>query len=131
MCLAFLHCMLSNICPNGLPKSMKISFVGILYEFFSLCIFNIVRRCILTFVAYVCYVHGTWLLKEGVKYYFADFVREGGTPPFSDFFLARREIWIWGVPPYPPLRICWRTFFFKTVTDLGGTPTPLQTKSAK
>ena len=37
--------------------------------------------------------------REGVKYYFADFVRKGGTPP--------------------PL---WTKFSPKKVTDLGGTP---------
>ena len=40
-------------------------------------------------------------VREGVKYYFADFVRKGGTPP--------------------PLRIF---FGKKGVTDLGGTPLP-------
>ena len=40
-------------------------------------------------------------LREGVKYYFADFVRKGGTPPFTDFFSGK-----------------------KGVTDLGGTPLP-------
>ena len=40
-------------------------------------------------------------IREGVKYYFADFVRKGGTPPpFTDFFGK------------------------KGVTDLGGTPLP-------
>ena len=39
-------------------------------------------------------------LRGGVKYYFADFVRKGGTPPpFTDFFFGK-----------------------KGVTDLGGTP---------
>ena len=104
--------MLSNICPNGLPKSMKISFVGILYEFFSLCIFNIVRRCILTFVAYVCYIHGAWLLKEGVKYYFADFVCKGG-----NFSSKRAKNFVF----------CSKKSRFLSknlVTDLGDTPLP-------
>ena len=33
---------------------------------------------------------------ETVKYYF---VRKGGTPPFTDFFPAKKELRIWGVPP--------------------------------
>ena len=42
-------------------------------------------------------------IREGVKYYFVDFVRKGGTPspPFTDFFPSK-----------------------KGVTDLGGTPLP-------
>ena len=43
-------------------------------------------------------------LREASKYYFADFVRKGGTPPpFTDFFSGK-----------------------KGVTDLGGTPPPLR-----
>ena len=37
--------------------------------------------------------------REAVKYYFADFVRKGGTPPFTD-----------------------KIFDKKGVTDMGGTP---------
>ena len=41
-------------------------------------------------------------LREDFKYYFADFVRKGGTPPpLTDFFSGK-----------------------KGVTDLGGTPLP-------
>ena len=41
-------------------------------------------------------------LREEVKYYFADFVRKGGTPPpFTDKIFAKKK-----------------------VTDLGGTPPP-------
>ena len=44
-------------------------------------------------------------LREVVKYYFADFVRKGGTPPpFTDKIFAKKKLRIWGVPPPPPLR---------------------------
>ena len=37
---------------------------------------------------------------EPFKYYFADFVRKGGTPPpLRIFFPAKKELRIWGVPP--------------------------------
>ena len=39
---------------------------------------------------------------EPFKYYFADFVRKGGTPPpLRIFFPAKKELRIWGVPPPP------------------------------
>ena len=39
-------------------------------------------------------------IRETVKYYFADFVRNWGPPPpFTDFFPAKKELRIWGVPP--------------------------------
>ena len=48
-------------------------------------------------------------IKEVVKYYFADFVRKGGTPPpFTDKIFAN-----------------------KIVTDLGGTPPPFTDKTRK
>ena len=47
--------------------------------------------------------HIIWLLREAVKYYFADFVRNGGTPPFTD-----------------------NNFGKEGITDLGGTPHPLR-----
>ena len=40
-------------------------------------------------------------LREDFKYYFADFVRKGGTPPFTDKIFAKKK-----------------------VTDLGGSPPP-------
>ena len=52
-------------------------------------------------------------LREGFKYYFADFVRKGGTPPpFTDFFPAKKELRIWGVPA-PPFTDFPRKNFFK------------------
>ena len=63
-------------------------------------------------------------LREGVKYYFADFVRKGGTPPppFTDFFSGKEGVTDLGGTPLPPFT----DFFFskKGVTDLGGTPAP-------
>ena len=46
------------------------------------------------------------LLREAVKYYFADFVRKWGTPPLPRlriFFFGKKvtELRIWGVPPPP------------------------------
>ena len=53
-------------------------------------------------------------IREPSKYYFADFVRKGGTPPpLRIFFPAKKELRIWGVPPSPPLRIFPRKFVFK------------------
>ena len=41
-------------------------------------------------------------IREGVKYYFADFVRKGGPPPpFTDKIFAKKKLRIWGVPPLP------------------------------
>ena len=43
--------------------------------------------------------------REPFKYYFADFVRKGGTPPpLRTKFSAKKELRNWGVPPSPPLR---------------------------
>ena len=84
-------------------------------------------------------------LREGVKYYFADFVRKGGTPlpPFTDFspkkilqkglkivffaqktpnFGPKNRLRIWGVPPSPPLRIFFQQ---KGGYGFGGYPPPL------
>ena len=53
-------------------------------------------------------------LSEAIKYYFADFVRKGGTPPpLRTKFSAKKELRNWGVPPSPPLRIFPRKFSFK------------------
>ena len=53
-------------------------------------------------------------LREAVKYYFADFVRKGGTPPpLRTKFSAKKELWNWGVPPSPPLWTFPRKFSFK------------------
>ena len=52
------------------------------------------------------YLWKLWMifLREGVKYYFADFVRKGGTPPpFTDKIFAKKRSQIWGGAP-PPLR---------------------------
>ena len=55
---------------------------------------------------YICVMRQTSeLLREVVKYYFADFVRKGGSPP----------------PLYG------QNFCQQKVTDLGGTPPPLRT----
>ena len=41
-------------------------------------------------------------LREGVKYYFADFVRKEGTPPpFTDFFRQGGSYEFGGYPPPP------------------------------
>ena len=54
------------------------------------------------------------VLREVVKYYFADFVRKGGTPPpLRTKFLPKKKLRIWGVPPPPPLRTFPRKMFFK------------------
>ena len=41
-------------------------------------------------------------LRGGVKYYFADFVRNGGTPPLRTKFLQKKSYGFGGYPP-PPL----------------------------
>ena len=46
------------------------------------------------------------------------------TPDFG----PKNRLWIWGVPPSPPLRIF---FGEKGVTDLGGTPPPFMDKIRK
>ena len=45
----------------------------------------------------------THAIREDFKYYFADFVRKGGTPPplLRIFFPAKKGLQIWGVPPPP------------------------------
>ena len=41
-------------------------------------------------------------LREDIKYYFADFVRKGDTPPpFTDKFVAKKNIGLRGYPPRP------------------------------
>ena len=52
-------------------------------------------------------------LMGGVKYYFAEFIRSGVPAPVYGFFLAKKELPIWGVPPSPRLGIFPRKFFFK------------------
>ena len=43
-------------------------------------------------------------IREEVKYYFADFVRKGGTPPpLRTKFLPKKNYVLGGTPP-PPLR---------------------------
>ena len=56
--------------------------------------------------------------REGVKYYFADFIRKGGTPPplFGQNF-RQKKLRIWGVLPPPPLQT-FRRKNFKVVFDL-------------
>ena len=72
-------------------------------------------------------------LREASKYYFADFVRKGGTPPpFTDFFSGKKGVTDLGgtPPPTPPVY----GFFFqrKGTYGFGGyPPPPLRTKSAK
>ena len=52
--------------------------------------------------------------REDFKYYFADFVRKGGTPPpLRTKFSPKKRLRIWGVPPLPPLRTFPRKMFFK------------------
>ena len=48
----------------------------------------------------LCYFGG--IFRKPFKYYFADFVCKWGTlPPLRNFFLAKKELRIWGVPPTP------------------------------
>ena len=56
-----------------------------------------------------------YLLREGVKYYFADFVRKGAThPPFTDFFSGKEGVMdLGGVPPSIPLQIFPGKIFLK------------------
>ena len=57
---------------------------------------------------------GVTSLREDFKYYFADFVRKGGTPPpLQTKFSQKKRLRIWGVPPLPPLRTFPRKMFFK------------------
>ena len=51
--------------------------------------------------------------REGVKYYFADFVRKGVPPPLYGLFFGKKEVTDLGVPPSPPLRISPRKFVLK------------------
>ena len=52
-------------------------------------------------------------LREYVKYYFADFVRKGGTPlAFKDNIFAVKKLRNWGVPPSRPLRTFSQQKFF-------------------
>ena len=41
-------------------------------------------------------------IREGVKYYFADFVRKGGTPPFTEKFFVKKSYGFGGFPPPSP-----------------------------
>ena len=53
------------------------------------------------YLYWACFVfrHG---LRENFKYYFADFVRKGGTPPpLRTKFSPKKRLRIWGVPPPP------------------------------
>ena len=43
------------------------------------------------------------MLREVFKYYFADFVRKGGTPPpFTDKIFSKKKVTDLGVTPRPP-----------------------------
>ena len=56
---------------------------------------------------------GATTLRENFKYYFADFVRKGGSPPpLRTKFSPKKRLRIRGVPP-PPLRTFPRKIFFK------------------
>ena len=57
------------------------------------------------------------MIRGDVKYYFADFVRKGGTRTKVSL---KNRLRIFGVPPFTD-----KIFSEKGVTDLGGTPTPL------
>ena len=67
------------------------------------------------------------VFREGVKYYFADFVRKGGTPhPFTDKIFAKKKLRIWEDTPrgtktvnFPDSSFL-RAIFFRTKrADLG------------
>ena len=72
----------------------------------------------------------SFLLREGVKYNFADFVRKGGTPSPLQIFFRQGGSYGFGVYPLPP-------FYGFFVQQKGGygfggdPPPPLRTKSAK
>ena len=54
------------------------------------------------------------MIRGDVKYYFADFVRKGGTPPpLQTKVSLKNRLRILGVPPSPPLQTFPRNFFFK------------------
>ena len=43
-------------------------------------------------------------VREDIKYYFADFVRKGGTPPpFTDKIFSKKKVTDLGGTPPPPL----------------------------
>ena len=44
------------------------------------------------------------VIREDFKYYFADFVRKGGTPPSTDKNFAQKKLRIWGVTPPSPFK---------------------------
>ena len=52
-------------------------------------------------------------LRVVVKYYFADFVRKGGTPPFKGKIFGKKGVTDFGGTPSPPLRTFPQNFFFK------------------
>ena len=63
------------------------------------------------------------MLRENFKYYFADFVRKGGTPPpFTDKIFAKKKVTDLGGTPLPPFTD--KIFGKKGVAELGGTPLP-------
>ena len=80
---------------------------GVVKENRPLCHFTkILKR-------YWSYRNPIRMLREDFKYYFADFVRKGGTPPpLRTKFSPKKRLRIWGVPP-PPLRTFPRKIFFK------------------
>ena len=63
---------------------------------------------------------------EAFKYYFADFVRKGGTlPPFTDKIFGKKGVTeIWGNPPLTEFLLKTLCVFFQEegAFDLGGTP---------
>ena len=63
-------------------------------------------------------------LRGDIKYYFADFVRKGGTPPLTEKKIRQKKVTdLGGTPLYGQE---------EGVTDFGGTPSPpSSTKSAK
>ena len=92
-----------------------------------------------------CFLY--YLLREDIKYYFADFVRKrgkksygfGGYPPLRIFFPAKKELRIWGVPPPFTDKIRkvvfdrlpkWVTFFAsELLTEERGFPNDLMLRS--
>ena len=53
-------------------------------------------------------------VREDAKYYFAEFVRKGvPPPPLRTIFLAKKELWILGLPPLPNFTDISLYFFLK------------------
>ena len=69
-----------------------------------------------TEIVVVCHYKMLFYVRKDFKYYFADFVRKGGTPPpppFTDKIFGKKGVTDLGDTPLPPLRIFPRKFFFK------------------